>query len=57
MEEVYARIPRTNIPGVFLREIGGGRVVLFPMGSGPYILGGARDVDHGKLLRMPLLWA
>ena len=30
MEEVYPRVPKTDIPQVFLREMGAGRVVYFP---------------------------
>ena len=30
MEEVYPRVPKTDIPGVYMREVGKGRVVYFP---------------------------
>ena len=30
MEEVFARVPHTDIPAVFLRKLGKGRVVYFP---------------------------
>ncbi len=30
MEEVFPRVPHTDIPEVFAREVGKGRVVYFP---------------------------
>src|SRR5439155_1187088 len=30
MEKVFARTPRTDVPQVFLREVGAGRVAYFP---------------------------
>ncbi len=55
MEEVYPRIPRTNIPGVFLRETGGGRVAYFPWDL-DRTFWEVLDVDHGKLLKNAVLW-
>ena len=56
MEKVYARTPRTNIPQVFLREAGAGRVVYFPWDI-DRTFWEILDVDHGKLLRNAVAWA
>ncbi len=56
MEEVYARVPRTDIPGVIAREFGKGRVVYFPWDI-DRTFWEVLDVDHGKLLRNAVLWA
>src|ERR1051325_5506400 len=56
MEEVYTRVARTDIPGVFVRQVGRGRVVYFPWDIDRTfweILNG----DHAKLLRNAVLWA
>ena len=56
MEEVFPRTPKTDIPEVFVREIGKGRVVYFPWDidrSYWEVL----CVDHGKLLRNAVTWA
>lgn len=56
MEKVFTQTPRTDIPQVFLREVGAGRVAYFPWDidrSFWEIL----DVDHGKLLRNAVTWA
>jgi hypothetical protein len=56
MEEVFPRVPRTNIPGVFAREVGRGRVVYFPFDLDRTfweVLAG----DHGQLLRNAVAWA
>lgn len=56
MEKVFTKTPRTDIPQVFLREVGAGRVAYFPWDidrSFWEIL----DVDHGKLLRNAVTWA
>ena len=55
MEEVYPRVPRTNIPGVFLREAGHGRVAYFPWDI-DRTFWEVLDVDHGKLLKNAVLW-
>src|SRR5262249_16958191 len=50
MEEVWARVPRTDIPGIYAREDGGSRVVYFPFDVDRTfweVLSG----DHGVLLR------
>ena len=56
MEEVYARVARTDIPGVIAREFGKGRVVYFPWDI-DRTFWEVLDVDHGKLLRNAVLWA
>jgi Hypothetical glycosyl hydrolase 6/Beta-galactosidase trimerisation domain len=56
MEEVYARVPRTDIPGVYARETGGGRVVYFPFDI-DRTFWEVLDVDHAKLLRNAVSWA
>jgi hypothetical protein len=55
MEKVFPRQPRTDIPQVFLRDVGAGRVAYFPWDIDRTfweILG----VDHGKLLRNAVAW-
>jgi hypothetical protein len=56
MEQVYPRVPRTDIPEVFVREVGKGRVVYFPWDI-DRIFWEALCVDHGKLLRNAVNWA
>ena len=56
MEEVYARVARTNIPGVYARTVGRGRVVYFP-GDIDRTFWEALAVDQGALLRNSVLWA
>ena len=58
MEKVFARTPRTDIPQVFLREVGGagGRVVYFPWDI-DRTFWEILDLDHGKLLRNAVAWA
>jgi Hypothetical glycosyl hydrolase 6/Beta-galactosidase trimerisation domain len=56
MEEVFPRPDKIREAGVFIREIGRGRVVYFPWDVGRtfwYVL----NTDHGKLLRNAVLWA
>jgi hypothetical protein len=56
MEEVFVRPSTRKDAGVFLREMGQGRVVFFPWDIDRTfweVLG----VDHGKLLRNAVLWA
>ena len=56
MEQVCARVPRTDIPGVYAREEGRGRVVYFPFDLDRTfweVLSG----DHGLLLRNAVAWA
>ncbi len=56
MEEVYPRVPRTNIPEVFLRQLGQGRVVYFPWDI-DRTFWEVLSPDHGKLLRNAVDWA
>jgi hypothetical protein len=56
MEQVYARVPRTDISGLYAREEGRGRVVYFPFDLDRTfweVLSG----DHGLLLRNAIAWA
>jgi hypothetical protein len=58
MEKVFPRQPRTDIPQVFLREIGsrGGRVAYFPWDI-DRTFWEILAVDHGKLLANAVAWA
>ena len=56
MEKVFTKTPRTDIPQVFLREVGAGRVVYFPWDI-DRTFWEILDVDHGKLLRNAVAWA
>lgn len=56
MEDVYPRVPETNIRGLYLREFGKGRVAYFP-GDIDRTFWQIMSVDHGKLLRNTILWA
>jgi hypothetical protein len=56
MEEVYPRQPKTEIPGVFLSERRGSRVVYFPWDV-DRTFWEILCVDHGTLLRNSVRWA
>lgn len=56
MEEVFPRGQATHDAGVFVREVGKGRVVYFPWDIGSTFWE-VLDVDHAKLLRNAVLWA
>ena len=56
MEEVYPRVAKTDIPEVFLRETGKGRVVYFPWDI-DRTFWEVLSPDHGKLLRNAVDWA
>jgi len=56
MEEVFPRVPHTDIPGVFVREYGAGRVVYFPWDI-DRVFWEVLSVDHLKLLRNAVEWA
>jgi hypothetical protein len=56
MEEVYPRQPQTDIPEVYLREVGEGRVVYFPWDV-DRTYWEVLCVDHGKLLQNAVRWA
>ena len=56
MEKVYVRQPRTDVPQVFLREVGAGRVAYFPWDV-DRTFWEVLSVDHLKLLRNAVTWA
>jgi hypothetical protein len=56
MEKVYPRVPKTETAEVYLREIGGGRVVYFPWNI-DRIFWEILGLDHGILLRNAVQWA
>ena len=56
MEEVFPRPAKTTEAGVFLRQVGRGRVVFFPWDV-DRTFWNVLDVDHGKLIRNAVLWA
>lgn len=56
MEQVFPRIPRTDIPGVYAREIGRSRVVYFPFDL-DRTFWEVLSPDHGLLLRNAVAWA
>jgi hypothetical protein len=56
MEEVYARVPKTEIPGVYTREIGAGRLVYFPWDI-DRTFWEVLNIDHARLLRNAVIWA
>jgi hypothetical protein len=56
MEKVYPRVPRTDVPQVFLWESGRARVVYFP-GDIDRTFWEVLSVDHFKLLRNAVTWA
>jgi len=56
MEKIFSRVPRTDLPQVFLREAGQGRVVYFPWNI-DRTFWEILDVDHAKLLRNAVEWA
>ncbi len=56
MEEVFPRVSKTDIPEVYVRESGGGRVVYFPWDI-DRTFWEVLAVDHWKLLRNAVDWA
>jgi hypothetical protein len=56
MEEVYARVPKTDISGVFLNQTAAGRVIYFPWDI-DRTFWEVLDVDHGVLIKNAILWA
>ena len=56
MEAVFPRPVTSQDPGVFLQQIGRGKVVYFPFDL-DRTFWEVLDVDHGKLLRNAVLWA
>jgi hypothetical protein len=55
MEQVFARVPRTDTPGVFGRLVGKGRVVYFPFDL-DRTFWEVLSNDHGVLMRNALAW-
>jgi hypothetical protein len=56
MEQVFARVPRTDTPGVFAREVGKGRVVYFPFDI-DRTFWEVLAPDHGLVLQNAVAWA
>ena len=56
MEEVYARVLRTNIPGVYARQSGKGRVVYLPADL-DWTFWEILAVEHLRLLGNAVAWA
>lgn len=56
MEKVYPRHEHTNLPQVFLRDVGAGRVAYFPCDI-DRTFWEVLDGDHGQLLRNAVAWA
>jgi len=56
MEDVYPRVPETNIRGLFLRETNKGRIAYFP-GDIDRTFWQIMSADHGNLLRNTISWA
>jgi hypothetical protein len=56
MEEVFPRPMKTKEPGVYIRQVGRGRIVYFPFDL-DRTFWEVLDIDHGKLLRNAVLWA
>jgi hypothetical protein len=56
MEKVYPRVPKTNLPQVYLRELDRARVVYFPWDI-DRTFWEVLSVDHLKLLRNAVTWA
>ena len=56
MEEVFPRVPKTDIPEVFVRDIGKSRVVYFPWDI-DRTFWEVLAPDHLKLLRNAVTWA
>ncbi len=55
MEFVFTRPGARSDPGVYLRQVGHGRVVYFP-GDIDRTFWEVLDIDHGKLLRNAVAW-
>jgi hypothetical protein len=56
MEKVYPRVPKTDVPQVFLRELDRSRVVYFPWDI-DRTFWEVLSVDHFQLLRNAVTWA
>jgi hypothetical protein len=56
MEDVYPRVPHTDTPGVYLREIGASRIAYFPWDI-DRTFWDVLAVDHLTLLTNAVRWA
>jgi Hypothetical glycosyl hydrolase 6/Beta-galactosidase trimerisation domain len=56
MEEVYATVPHTDTPGVFIRQSGKGRVVYFPFDI-DRTFWEVLSNDHGTVMKNAVAWA
>jgi hypothetical protein len=56
MESVFTRPGTTHRPGVYMQQVGSGRVVYFP-GDIDRTFWQVLSTDHGKLLRNAVEWA
>ena len=56
MEDVYPRVPETDIRELYLRDTGKGRIAYFP-GDIDRTFWQIMSADHGKLLRNTIRWA
>jgi hypothetical protein len=56
MEDVYPRVPKTDIRELYLKDTGKSRVAYFP-GDLDRTFWQIMSADHGKLLRNTILWA
>jgi hypothetical protein len=56
MEEVFPRVPKTDIPELCLRESGPSRVIYFPWDI-DRTFWEVMSPDHGRLLRNAVAWA
>ena len=57
MEVVYPRVPKTDIPEVFVRRVRAGPRGLLPVGHRPHVLGGARRRITASCCGTPSTWA
>jgi hypothetical protein len=55
MEMVWVRVPHTDTPGVFIREVGRGKVIYFPWDI-DRTFWEVLSVDHGRLLQNAVRW-
>jgi type 1 glutamine amidotransferase len=56
MEHVWARVPRTDTPGVIARQVGKGRVVYFPFDL-DRTFWEVLSADHARVLQNAIAWA
>ena len=56
MEKVYPRVPKTDLPQLFFRELGRARMVYFP-GDIDRTFWEVLSVDHLRLLHNAVIWA